>query len=59
MCTLFGIPPPYPQHAAEEQAHYGKLDHSGKKKAAVVPAGDAEYGKLDRVRNPSMHTQCT
>jgi hypothetical protein len=34
---------------AEEPAHYGKLDHSGKKTATVAPAvGEAEYGKLDR-----------
>ncbi|CAI8037396.1 hypothetical protein GBAR_LOCUS20913 [Geodia barretti] len=36
---------------AEEPAHYGKLDHSGKKTATVAPAvGEAEYGKLDRTQ---------
>jgi hypothetical protein len=39
------------KRGAEEPAHYGKLDHAGKKTATVAPAvGDAEYGKLDRTQ---------
>ena len=34
---------------AEEPGHYGKLDHSGKKKTATLPVDSLEYGKLDRV----------
>ena len=46
------------QRGAEEPAHYGKLDHAGKKTATVAPAvGDAEYGKLDRVSHTSINTQ--
>ena len=33
----------------EDSDHYGKLDHTGKKKTATLPVDSSEYGKLDRV----------